>query len=96
LPSRLVSTNAPVRLKVIDSGTALGAAKAFSDGKADLAVVRGDVGDLSKAQAIVVVSHYGGAHHRTAGFVHRQHGKTKRPPRGRARRRSQRQDCRRG
>jgi hypothetical protein len=39
-----------VRLKVIDSGTALGAAKAFSDGKADLAVVRGDVGDLSKAQ----------------------------------------------
>jgi len=43
--------------QVIDSGTALGAAKAFSDGKADLAVVRGDVGDLSKAQAIVVVSH---------------------------------------
>ena len=57
IASRLVSTNAPVRLKVIDSGTALGAAKAFSDGKADLAVVRGDVGDLSKAQAIVVVSH---------------------------------------
>ncbi len=26
-------------------------------GKADLAVVRGDVGDLSKAQAVVVVSH---------------------------------------
>src|SRR5438445_4548879 len=57
IAGRLVSTNAPVRLKVIDSGTALGAAKAFSDGKADLAVVRGDVGDLSKAQAIVVVSH---------------------------------------
>ena len=45
IASRLVSTNAPVRLKVIDSGTALGAAKAFSDGKADLAVVRGDVGE---------------------------------------------------
>src|SRR6267142_5015765 len=44
IASRLVSTNAPVRLKVVDSGTALGAAKAFSDGKADLAVVRGDVG----------------------------------------------------
>src|SRR6266513_3932807 len=57
IASELVSTNKPVRLKVIDSGTALGAAKAFSDGKADLAVVRGDVGDLSKAQAIVVVSH---------------------------------------
>ena len=57
IASRLVTTNAPVRLKVIDSGTALEAAKAFAAGKADLAVVRGDVGDLSKAQAVVVVSH---------------------------------------
>jgi TRAP-type uncharacterized transport system substrate-binding protein len=38
LASRLVSTNAPVRLKVIDSGTALEAASLFSAGKADLAV----------------------------------------------------------
>jgi TRAP-type uncharacterized transport system substrate-binding protein len=57
MASRLVSTNAPVRLTVIDSGTALEAAKAFSAGNVDLAVVRGDVGDLSKAQAVVVVSH---------------------------------------
>jgi TRAP-type uncharacterized transport system substrate-binding protein len=57
LASRLVSTNAPVRLKVLDSGSALDAANAFSAGKADLAVVRGDVGDLSQAQAVVVVSH---------------------------------------
>lgn len=57
LASQLVTTNAPVRLKVIDSGTALDAANAFSAGKADLAVVRGDVGDLSQAQAVVVVSH---------------------------------------
>src|SRR6202795_3354952 len=57
LASRLVSTNAPVRLKVIDSGTALQAAGAFSAGKVDLAVVRGDAGDLSQAQAVVVVSH---------------------------------------
>jgi TRAP-type uncharacterized transport system substrate-binding protein len=57
IASRLVTTNAPVRLKVIDSGTALGAANAFSAGKVDLAVVRGDVGDLSQAQAVVVVSH---------------------------------------
>ena len=49
--------NASVRLNVVDSGTAVGAAKAFSDGKVDLAVVRGDVGDLSKAQAVVVMSH---------------------------------------
>src|ERR1700732_3311795 len=53
----LVSTNAPVRLKVIDSGTALEAANAFAAGKVDLAVVRGDVGDLSQARAVVVVSH---------------------------------------
>src|SRR5213592_642218 len=57
IASRLASTNAPVRLNVVDTGTVLGAAKAFSDGNADLAVVRGDVGDLSKAQAVVVVSH---------------------------------------
>src|SRR6267143_1612000 len=57
IASRLVSINAPVRLKVIDSGTALEAAKAFSAGNADLAVVRGDVGDLSQAQAVVIVSH---------------------------------------
>src|SRR6202051_2940221 len=55
--SRLVTINAPVRLKVIDSGTALEAANAFSAGKVDLAVVRGDVGDLSQAKAVVVVSH---------------------------------------
>src|SRR5947209_13366324 len=57
IASRLVTTNAPVRLKVVDSGTALEAANAFSAGKVDLAVVRGDVGDLSQAQAVVVVSH---------------------------------------
>ena len=57
IASRLVSTNAPVRLRVVDSGTALEAAKAFSAGNVDLAVVRGDVGDLSQARAVVVVSH---------------------------------------
>jgi TRAP-type uncharacterized transport system substrate-binding protein len=57
IASRLVSTNAAVRLKIIDSGTALEAAKAFSAKNVDLAVVRGDVGDLSQAQAVVVVSH---------------------------------------
>ncbi|UGA43974.1 hypothetical protein HU230_0038050 [Bradyrhizobium quebecense] len=50
-------TNAPVRLKVIDSGAALGAAEAFSKGQVDLAVVRSDFGDLSHAQAVIVVTH---------------------------------------
>ncbi|MBT1514234.1 ABC transporter substrate-binding protein [Bradyrhizobium sp. SRL28] len=57
MAGEFVSTNAPVRLTVIESGTALEAANAFSAGKVDLAVVRGDVGDLSQAQAVVVVSH---------------------------------------
>jgi TRAP-type uncharacterized transport system substrate-binding protein len=50
IASQLVSTNAPLRLKVIDSGTALDAANAFAAGNADLAVVRGDVGDLSQRE----------------------------------------------
>src|SRR3954467_4374387 len=57
IASKLVSINAPVRLTVIDTGTALEAAQTFASGKADLAVVRGDVGDLSQARAVVVVSH---------------------------------------
>src|SRR6202790_3469632 len=57
IASRLVSTNAPVRLKVIDTGTALEAATAFAGGKGDLAVDRGDVGDLSQGGSVVVVAH---------------------------------------
>lgn len=57
IASRLATTNAPVRLTVIEKSSALEAADAFSSGKVDLAVVRGDVGDLSKAQAILVVAH---------------------------------------
>src|SRR6202045_3174332 len=57
IASQLVATNAPGRLKVVDTGTVLKAANAFSAGKVDLAVVLGDVGDLSQAQAVVVVSH---------------------------------------
>jgi TRAP-type uncharacterized transport system substrate-binding protein len=57
IASRFASTSAAVRLKVIDTGSTLDAAKAFSSGNVDLAVVRGDVGDLSQAQAVVVVSH---------------------------------------
>src|SRR5262245_843956 len=55
--SRLVSMDARVRLKVVNTGTALEAAKAFSAGNVDLAVVRGDIGDLSRAQAIAIVSY---------------------------------------
>jgi TRAP-type uncharacterized transport system substrate-binding protein len=57
IASHLVSINAPIRFKVVDTGTALEAAKAFAAGKTDLAVVRGDVGDLSKGGSVVVVAH---------------------------------------
>src|SRR6476646_8168794 len=57
MANQFALTGAPVRLNVIDSGTTLGAADAFSSGKVDLAVVRGDIGDLSQAQAVVVVAH---------------------------------------
>ena len=57
LASQLVADGAPVRLKVIDTGTAVESAKRFAAGNVDLAVVRGDVGDLSMAQAVAVLAH---------------------------------------
>ncbi len=56
IASRLASTKAPIRLKVIDAGSALEAVKVFAAGKADLAIARGDLGDLSAARAIVLVA----------------------------------------
>ena len=56
LASRLAVNNAPVRLKVVETTGPIKSAAAFSSGKTDLAVVRGDVGDLSHAQAIVVLA----------------------------------------
>ena len=57
LASKLAQQKAPVRLSMVESASALDAAKAFSSGKVDLAVVRGDVGDLSQAQAVAIVAH---------------------------------------
>jgi len=56
LASRMASTNSAVRLKVIEKGTALEAAKACSAGEVDLAAARADTGDLSAAQTVVVVT----------------------------------------
>ena len=56
LASRLTAANAPVRLKLVETASALEAADMFSSEKTDLAVVRGDVGDLSQAQAIIVLA----------------------------------------
>ena len=57
LASKLAQQKAPVRLSMVEAGSALDAANAFSAGKVDLAVVRGDVGDLSQAQAVAIVAH---------------------------------------
>lgn len=57
LASKLAQQKAPVRLNMVETPGALDAANAFSSGKVDLAVVRGDAGDLSQAQAVVVVAH---------------------------------------
>jgi TRAP-type uncharacterized transport system substrate-binding protein len=57
IASRLASSNASVRLKVIDTGNALDAAKAFSERKVDLAIARTDLGDLSAARTVLLVTH---------------------------------------
>ena len=57
IASELASTKSPVRLKVLDKGSAPEAVKAFSSGQADLAVVRGDIGDLSAARTVALLTH---------------------------------------
>jgi TRAP-type uncharacterized transport system substrate-binding protein len=54
---QLTKTGARIRLKIIDSGTTLQAAQAFSAGKADLAIVRADLGDLSAARTVVRITY---------------------------------------
>jgi len=57
LASRLTATNAPVRLELVETTSAVEAADLFSSNRVDLAVVRGDVGDLSQAHAVVILAH---------------------------------------
>lgn len=57
IAARMASTNAPVRLKVIEKGTAPEAAKEFADGKVDLAIARADTVDLSIARTVLTVTH---------------------------------------
>ena len=57
IAGRLATIESPVRLKVVNSGSVLDAAKAFATGQADLAVVRADVGDLSQARTIAMTAH---------------------------------------
>lgn len=57
IAGRLATTDSPVRIKVVNAGNVLDAAKAFAAGKADLAMVRADVGDLSQARTVTMTAH---------------------------------------
>jgi TRAP-type uncharacterized transport system substrate-binding protein len=57
LATRIAANNAPVRLDVVDKGTMLEAIKAFNASQADLVVARADIGDLSNARTLVVMTH---------------------------------------
>ncbi|MBR0798798.1 C4-dicarboxylate ABC transporter substrate-binding protein [Bradyrhizobium jicamae] len=57
IAGNLAQSKAPVRLSLIQTPGPLESANAFASGKVDLAVVRGDVGDLSQAQAVIVLAH---------------------------------------
>lgn len=57
IAGRLTQTGSPVRLKVVSVDSAFDAAKAFSAGKVDLAIVRADIGDLSEVRTVVLMTH---------------------------------------
>jgi len=56
IAARLTSSKAPVRLKVIETGTMQAAAEQFATKKADLAVVRADLPGLADARSVVVAA----------------------------------------
>ena len=57
IAARLADSNSRIRLKIVNTGSTIEAAKEFAAGKANLAIVRADVGDLSAARTVVVVTH---------------------------------------
>jgi TRAP-type uncharacterized transport system substrate-binding protein len=57
IAGRLAKNDSIIRLKIVALGNPLEASKAFSAGEADLAIVRADVGDLSNARTVVIVSY---------------------------------------
>jgi TRAP-type uncharacterized transport system substrate-binding protein len=56
IAGHFATIGSPIRLRIENAGNVLDAAKAFAAGKADLAVVRADVGDLSQARAVAVMA----------------------------------------
>jgi TRAP transporter TAXI family solute receptor len=57
MAQRMASSNAPIRLKVVEKATASEAAKEFAAGNVDLVIARADLVDLSIARAVLAVTH---------------------------------------
>lgn len=57
ISARLATSGSHVRIKMIDSATALKASEMLSAGKAQLAVVRGDTGNLSDARSVLLLTY---------------------------------------
>lgn len=58
IASRLATSKSEIRLKVVDAQSAHGAADALASGKAQLAIVRDDIGNLSNARAVALITHF--------------------------------------
>ncbi len=56
IAGRLTQTGSPVRLRVVRVDSAFDAAKAFSAGKVDLAIIRADIGDLTEVRTVVLMA----------------------------------------
>jgi TRAP-type uncharacterized transport system substrate-binding protein len=56
IAGRLDAAKSAVRVKVVPTDSVLDSAKLFAAGKTDLAIVRADVGDLSRARSVVLVN----------------------------------------
>jgi TRAP-type uncharacterized transport system substrate-binding protein len=53
---RLAAANSSIRLNIVQTDSVLDSANMFAAGKADLAMVRADVGDLSQARTVALVN----------------------------------------
>ncbi len=56
IAGRLDAAKSAVRVDVVPTDSVLDSAKMFAAGKADMAIVRADVGDLSQARSVVQVN----------------------------------------
>jgi TRAP-type uncharacterized transport system substrate-binding protein len=57
ISARLTASNSHIRLKVVDAGTSLKASEMLATGKAELAIVRADTGNLSDARSVLLLTH---------------------------------------